>query len=153
MEESTDRNLTEENSVSKKSPGQKRQAKSSNENGLPKQKYAKLGSNPGSSSSNHSAKSNLFQTLLSMFPTTHTDYLQEQASELFDNPVALDRFISEHLARNCQPPDYWKPQNRQTETGRKFLERLFFATYIPLLVPTLLNFKVVIRSVSPLNAT
>ena len=128
MEESTDRNLPAENSLPKKSPSQKRQAKSNAENGLPKPKYAKMASNPGSSSSNYSAQSDLFQTLLSMFPTTHTEFLGEQAKELCDKPIALERFISEHLARNSQPPDYWQPQN-ETITGRKFSEKLFFLKF------------------------
>ena len=52
----------------------------------------------------------LFQTLVNMFPDTRTEYLEEQAEELAGKPVALDRFISEHLARDSQPPDYWRPR-------------------------------------------
>ena len=58
----------------------------------------------------------LFQTLISMFPTTCPDYLEEQAEELAGKPTALDRFITEHLARNSQPPDYWHPRIETIKT-------------------------------------
>ena len=52
----------------------------------------------------------LYQSLSSMFPTTPNEYLEEQAEELAGKPAALERFITEHLARNSQPPDYWQPK-------------------------------------------
>ena len=57
----------------------------------------------------------LYQSLISMFPTTPIEYLEEQAEELAGKPAALERFITEHLGRNSQPPDYWqaKVQNVQ----------------------------------------
>ena len=58
----------------------------------------------------------LFQTLISMFPTTCSEYLEEQAEELAGKPTALDRFITEHLARNSQPPDYWQPRIETIKT-------------------------------------
>ena len=58
----------------------------------------------------------LFQTLISMFPTTCSEYLEEQAEELAGKPTALDRFITEHLARNSQPPDYWQPRIQTIKT-------------------------------------
>ena len=58
----------------------------------------------------------LFQTLVSMFPTTCREYLEEQAEELCGKPIALERFISEHLARNSQPPDYWQPRIQTIKT-------------------------------------
>ena len=45
-----------------------------------------------------------------MFPTTPNEYLEEQAEELAGKPAALERFITEHLNRNSQPPDYWQPK-------------------------------------------
>lgn len=55
----------------------------------------------------------LFQNLVAMFPTTPTDFLEDQAEELAGKPVALERFISEHLSRDCQVPDYWKPKIKE----------------------------------------
>ena len=61
----------------------------------------------------------LFQTLVSMFPTTCREYLEEQAEELCGKPIALERFISEHLARNSQPPDYWQPRVQTIKTEQQ----------------------------------
>ena len=50
----------------------------------------------------------LYQTLLNMFPNTPRQYIQKQAKNLSGNPNALEKFISEHLERNSQPPDNWQ---------------------------------------------
>ena len=52
----------------------------------------------------------------SMFPETVTEYLEEQAEELAGKPAALERFITEHLARNSEPPDYWQPKVQTVTT-------------------------------------
>ena len=51
-----------------------------------------------------------------MFPETVTEYLEEQAEELAGKPAALERFITEHLARNSEPPDYWQPKVQSVTT-------------------------------------
>ena len=71
-----------------------------------------------SQSDNHEIR-DLFQTLVSMFPTTCREYLEEQAEELCGKPIALERFISEHLARNSQPPDYWQPRIQTIKTEQQ----------------------------------
>ena len=50
----------------------------------------------------------LFETLVSMFPVTSPEFLREQAEELVGNPAAIDRFISDHLDRDSEPPENWK---------------------------------------------
>ncbi len=59
----------------------------------------------------------LFNQLANMFPTSPLDYLEEMAEELVGKPAAIDRFITEHLARNSQPPDYWKPRVKAESTS------------------------------------
>ena len=56
-----------------------------------------------------------------MFPSTPVEFLEEQAEELAGKPVALERFIGEHLSRNSEPPDYWRPRviAIKTETAEK----------------------------------
>ena len=50
----------------------------------------------------------LYQTLVNMFPNTPRKYIQKQAKNLSGKPNALEKFISEHLERNSQPPDDWQ---------------------------------------------
>ena len=52
----------------------------------------------------------LYSSFRTMFPDTPQIFLQEQAEELVGKPAAIDRFVTEHLARECQPPDYWVPK-------------------------------------------
>ena len=68
-------------------------------------------SNPDDlSQSNSQEAQDLIQTLQEMFPTTCIEFLEEMSEELVGKPAALERFISEHLDRDSQPPDYWQPQ-------------------------------------------
>jgi len=59
----------------------------------------------------------LFKSFKSMFPNTQTDYLEEMADELVGKPVATDRFVTELFARDCKPPDFWKPINKAISTA------------------------------------
>jgi hypothetical protein len=52
----------------------------------------------------------LFVNLSNMFPTTPIEYLEEQAEELAGKHAALERFITDHLTRNSEPPEYWTPK-------------------------------------------
>lgn len=51
----------------------------------------------------------LFSNFKMMFPNTPVEYLEEMAEELAGKPIATERFISELLARDSKPPDFWNP--------------------------------------------
>ena len=68
------------------------------------------------SKSNSQEIKDLVQTLQEMFPNTCTEFLEEMSEELVGKPAALERFISEHLNNNSQPPDYWKPQIKMKQS-------------------------------------
>ena len=67
---------------------------------------------PSTSSPRNAEIRALFISFKSMFPNTETDYLEEMADELVGKPVATDRFVTELLARDSKPPDFWKPINK-----------------------------------------
>ena len=56
----------------------------------------------------------LFSNFKMMFPNTPVEYLEEMAEELAGKPIATERFISELLARDSKPPDFWNPGINKT---------------------------------------
>ena len=64
------------------------------------------------SETDQAEKRELLTSFFNMFPDTPQEYLEEQAEELAGKPAATERFIVEHLARNCKPPEYWVPGQR-----------------------------------------
>lgn len=64
------------------------------------------------SKADRNEKRELLSGFLNMFPGTPREYLEEQAEELAGKPAATERFITEHLKRECQPPEYWIPGMR-----------------------------------------
>ena len=59
---------------------------------------------------NFEEKAALMRQLEDMFPTTNKTYLREEAEKWAGNPAAVDKFITELLGRNSEPPPEWKPR-------------------------------------------
>ena len=68
----------------------------------------------------------LYETLTSMFPATSPEFLREQAEELAGNSAGIERFISDHLDRDSEPPENWKSKETDSQVSQNLQKRLSF---------------------------